>query len=109
METIKNILYNTECIKDDMSQEKNKNVDKVENNVPDLIQSDKLDEIDNDNKMLDEKILFPKMFKKINNRKSRKDNSQIFKNIDDEFINKEKNIENIEKIQKIQLINLTKI
>ena len=96
METIKNILYNTECIKDDMSQEKNKNVDKVENNVPDLIQSDKLDEIDNDNKMLDEKILFPKMFKKINNRKSRKDNSQIFKNIDDEFINKEKNIENIE-------------
>ena len=103
METIKNILYNTECIKDEMSQEKNK---KEENNEPDLMQSDKLNENDDDNDMLDEKILFPKMFKKINNRKSHKDNSQIFKNIDDEFVNKENNIENIEgKVIRKNIIN----
>ena len=98
METIKNILYNTECIKDERSEEKNKKEEKVENNIPDLIQSDKLNENedDNDNDMLDEKILFPKIFKKINNRKSCKENSRIFKNIDDEFVNKENNIENIE-------------
>jgi hypothetical protein len=96
METIKNILYNTECIKDERSEEKNKKEEKVENNIPDLIQSDKLNENEDDNDMLDEKILFPKIFKKINNRKSCKENSRIFKNIDDEFVNKENNIENIE-------------
>ena len=106
METIKNILYNTECIKDEMSQEKNKKEEKVENNEPDLMQSDKLNENEDDNDMLDEKILFPKIFKKINNRKSHKDNSQIFKNIDDEFVNKGNNIENIEgKVIRKNIIN----
>ena len=94
METIKNILYNTECIKDEISGEKNKNVEKIENNEPELNKNDKLDENKDDNDIIDEKILFPKIFKKINNRKSQRDNLKLFKKYDDEFIRKENNLEN---------------
>ena len=80
METIKNILYNTDF--KDETKEVNNNIpnDNNNNKKQELFKSTKIEE------MPDEKVLFPKHFKKINIKRNERNISPLFKtdNIDND-------------------------
>ena len=96
METIKNILYNTD-FKDESKSTKN-NIQNEDNNdngkkMPELFKSTKIEEIP------DEKILFPKHFKKINIRRNDRNISPLFKTDDNNSVQNE-NIRGSKNIKK---------
>jgi hypothetical protein len=95
METIKNILYNTE-INDENKEVKNNNItndDKNNKKLPGLFKSTKIEE------MPDEKVLFPNHFKKINIRRNERNISPLFKTDDNDSIQNE-NIRGSKNIRK---------
>ena len=95
METIKNILYNTE-INDEHKEVKNNNItndDKNNKKLPGLFKSTKIEE------MPDEKVLFPNHFKKINIRRNERNISPLFKTDDNDSIQNE-NIRESKNIRK---------
>ena len=82
METIKNILYNTD-FKDDSKEVKNNNnnilnTDSNDKKTPQLFKSTKIEEMPN------EKVLFPNHFKKINIRRNERNISPVFKTDDND-------------------------
>ena len=98
METIKNILYNTE-IKDETNEVKNNNNTNDDNNknkMPGLFKSTKMEE------MPDEKVLFPKHFKKINIRRNERNISPLFKTDDNDNDNDSIQKDNIRESKNIR-------
>ena len=89
METIKNILYNTDFkdeskeVKNNGNNNNNTNDDNNKNKIPQLFKSTKMEE------MPDEKVLFPKHFKKINIRRNDRKISPLFKTDDNDSIQNE--------------------
>ena len=97
METIKNILYNTD-FKDETKEVNNNNNnisndDNNKNKKRELFKSTKIEE------MPDEKVLFPNHFKKINIRRNERNISPLFKTDDNDSIQNE-NIRESKNIRK---------